>query len=102
MTEGQPLTVLEAWANQMPVLVTKVGHNREMVKEGVNGFLVKPGSAEALKEGLLRAISYRQSWYKMGEKGSELVKTRYTWEETVRKIVDVYKTVLKGGNDGAR
>jgi glycosyltransferase involved in cell wall biosynthesis len=100
LSEGQPLTVLEAWANQTPVLVTKVGHNPEMITDGVNGFLVGPGSSKALEKGLIRAFSHRRDWPKMGERGRGLVKTRYTWEEAVRKIVDVYKTVLKGGNDG--
>jgi glycosyltransferase involved in cell wall biosynthesis len=102
LSEGQPLTVLEAWANQTPVLVTNVGHNPAMVKEGTNGFLVEPGNSKALEKGLIRAFRHRRDWPKMGERGRELVKTRYTWEEATKRVVEVYKQVLAGGNDAAR
>lgn len=38
-TEGLPVTLLEAWAAKLPILVTDVGDNSRLVKNGKNGFI---------------------------------------------------------------
>lgn len=46
--EGVPKSLLEAAAYARPIIATDVPGNREVVKDGRNGFLVKPRDAEAL------------------------------------------------------
>ncbi|MGH9853830.1 MAG: glycosyltransferase, partial [Blastocatellia bacterium] len=40
LSEGMPITVLEAMAARLPVVATRVGSLPELVEEGVTGFLV--------------------------------------------------------------
>jgi len=94
LTEGQPLTLLEAWSYGLPVLVTKVGHNPWMVEEGMNGFLADAGSSASLQKTLLKAISYKEKWSKIGEKGYEKVKLNYTWEKIAQRTRNIYTEVL--------
>ena len=46
--EGMPVAVMEAMAAGLPVAVTDVGGNAELVQEGVTGFLTPRGDPEAL------------------------------------------------------
>lgn len=94
LTEGQPLTLLEAWAHKLPVLVTEVGHNPEMVVNSYDGFLVKPGQVSGLIRGLESAYNFRKKWRKIGENGYNKARKFYTWDMTAQKIFEVYKNVL--------
>lgn len=46
--EGGPKAVLEAMASGVPLVSTRVGQAQELVEQGVNGWLVDVGDAEAL------------------------------------------------------
>ncbi len=48
LTEGLPLTVLEAMASGLPVIAARVGGVAELVQEGRTGLLVPPGRPEEL------------------------------------------------------
>jgi glycosyltransferase involved in cell wall biosynthesis len=94
LSEGQPLTLLEAWAAKLPVVVTDVGDNSKMVKNGVNGYLVKPGNAQQLSKIITRVLR-SEDRDKMGEKGYELVKRKYSWEQCAQKTYEVYKKTIR-------
>lgn len=49
--EGLPLTILEAWSVGTPVAATDVPGSRDMIRDGINGFL-----AENSVEGIVKAI----------------------------------------------
>jgi glycosyltransferase involved in cell wall biosynthesis len=46
------MSLLEAYASGLPIVTTNVAGVRNMVRHGVDGILVEPGSAEALAEAL--------------------------------------------------
>jgi glycosyltransferase involved in cell wall biosynthesis len=54
--EGQPLSMLEAMAEAVPVVATQVGGVPEIVQSGVNGILVAPGDPEALSRAMLSCL----------------------------------------------
>lgn len=88
--EGQPITLLEAWAAKLPVLVTKVGDNPFLVKEGINGYLVEKGNGESLAKRIIEAIG-NKNLAKMGEKGYRLVKEKYSWEKAAESLYRIYQ-----------
>ncbi|OGD63386.1 hypothetical protein A2160_02805 [Candidatus Beckwithbacteria bacterium RBG_13_42_9] len=94
LTEGQPLTLLEAWAARLPVLVTNVGDNSQLVKNGKNGFLVEPGKTIALANSLLEAFKQMRKWSRLGEEGFLLVKNQYTWEKVAKKTHQLYQNLI--------
>ena len=55
--EGTPNVVVEALANGIPVVATRVGGVPELLREGVNGMMVPPGAASALADTLALALS---------------------------------------------
>jgi glycosyltransferase involved in cell wall biosynthesis len=60
--EGMPIAVLEALASGVPVVSTDVGELSRVVIDGMNGFLAKDKSAEALADAVLFALG---SWDRM-------------------------------------
>ncbi len=78
--EGFPLTILEAWAAKLPVLVSNVGEIPFIVKEGYNGFLVNPSDVNDLTEKLRLILDMDKTYLKkIGENGYNLVKNNYDW-----------------------
>lgn len=65
--EGMPLTVVEAMLCGRPCIATDVGGNRELIRDGVNGFLAKAPTVELLDEAMNRAWEARHRLKEMGE-----------------------------------
>lgn len=96
LSEGQSLTLLEAWAAKLPIVVTDVGDNERLVKSGINGFFVPPGDVVALTHALSRVKAMTPiQRSKLGQKGYTLVKQKYTWDQAVEKLMRVYNTLAK-------
>ncbi len=95
LAEGQPISLLEAWSAKLPVIVTDVGDNRRLVKNGVNGYLVPPADAAVLANTILKAMK-NPNLAKLGLSGYNLVKKSYSWDNMANKTLKVYKEVLDG------
>jgi glycosyltransferase involved in cell wall biosynthesis len=65
--EGLPLAALEAMMLGRPVVATDVGGNRELIREGANGFIADGSTARSFGEALERAWQMRHNWPAMGE-----------------------------------
>lgn len=94
LAEGQPITLLEAWAAKLPVVATSVGDNPSMVKNGINGYLVEPGNSTQLADAIHRVLRARNKDIKMGEAGYQMVKQDYTWDKTAAATWKVYQQVM--------
>ncbi|MCP9487203.1 MAG: glycosyltransferase family 4 protein [Gaiellaceae bacterium MAG52_C11] len=92
--EGTPVVVIEALASGCPVVATSVGGVPDVVREGVDGFLVPAGDVEALAERLALLASEPELRDRMGEAGRESVPSRYVVERLVGDIDDLYRSLL--------
>jgi glycosyltransferase involved in cell wall biosynthesis len=54
--EGVPVTLMEAMGAGVPVVATQVGGVSELVEDGTNGFVVRPGDVEQLTDRLHRLL----------------------------------------------
>jgi glycosyltransferase involved in cell wall biosynthesis len=64
--EGMPLTLVEAMLCGRPCIASDVGGNRELVRDGLNGFLAKAPTVELLDETMNRAWESRATLKEMG------------------------------------
>ncbi|MCX6823040.1 MAG: glycosyltransferase family 4 protein [candidate division SR1 bacterium] len=96
LAEGQPLTVLEAFASKLPVIATDVGDNTYFIKNDENGYLVPSADAKALKNVVEKFLHLPISSYQhMGNNGYDLIVNNYTWDIVVGKIYEQYLSLIK-------
>jgi len=95
-SEGLPLTVLEAWAHRLPVLMTEECN----VPEGfAAGAALRVGTdPESIAEGLL-ALGRRSEAERrrMASAGRALVERRFTWPPVARQFLAVYRWMVGEG-----
>jgi glycosyltransferase involved in cell wall biosynthesis len=75
--EGISNAILEGMTARLPVVATAVGGSPEIVREGVNGFLVPPGAPAALARRILDVLGNAQLRRRMGEKGRRIVEQEF-------------------------
>lgn len=90
--EGFGIVYLEANLVGKPVIAGDSGGVSDAVKEGVNGLLVNPESAEEIKYAIIKLAKDKELRKKMGERGRERAVKEFNWEGQVRKI---YKIIAK-------
>lgn len=92
--EGIPIAVIEAMACGLPVVATRAGGLPDLVQEGVNGFLVPPGQAEALADQvaiLIRDVPLRQ---KMQRESCRLAQEKFGIDQHVNQLVGIYEAIV--------
>lgn len=83
--EGTPKSALEAMSTGRPLIVADAVGCREVVKEGVNGFLVPPQNPSAIANAMTRLIEERGLKEKMGIESRQMAEKFFD----VRKVNDV-------------
>jgi glycosyltransferase involved in cell wall biosynthesis len=84
-------TLLEAMACATPVICTRVASMPEIVQDGVNGFIVDPGDASALRSRLAWLAAHPLESAAMGAAGRERVIARFQWSAVVQRCLDAYR-----------
>jgi len=67
ITEGLPLTVIEAMAYGLPIVATAVGGIPEIVEDGVDGLLCPPADSVALADKILSLAESREVRERLGQ-----------------------------------
>jgi glycosyltransferase involved in cell wall biosynthesis len=91
VSEAASLTVLEAMASRLPVVVTAVGGNPEIVRHGVEGLLAPRGDAAGVAAALLRLLGDPAAAAAMGAAGRARVEERYRLSGTVENYWRLYQ-----------
>ena len=89
-SEGLPTTVIEACAVGVPVIATDVGGTREIIREGVNGFLISPQDQKMLYSRIYDVLRKKDEWKNKKNRIRESVKEKYA----VCKVTDMYTEIL--------
>ncbi len=94
LREGLARVLPQALLSGCPVISYDVDGAREVVRDGVTGFLVPAGSVAGLREAMLRALANLDAARAMALKGRELFLDQFRAETMVRRIADVYEEEL--------
>ena len=95
-TDGTSVSLLEAMATGLPVLVTDIPSNREWVHEGENGWLAADGSAEDFAGKLLRMAHLKPLESEaIGERNQKLVAARADWDRNFPLLLKLFEALVK-------
>ncbi|HEY81103.1 MAG TPA: glycosyltransferase family 1 protein [Anaerolineae bacterium] len=86
--------IIEGMAAGVPVTASAAGGALEIIEEGVNGLLTRPGDANALAAALTRVLHDASLRDRLIENGWRTVAERYTIEKHVAAVTEFYELAL--------
>ena len=94
-SDGTSLSLLEAMATGLPVIVADNPSNREWVTEGENGWLGKIGSPESFADKMLLAAAHgASSRREMSVRNQRIVEERADWDKNFPLLLSAYDNLL--------
>jgi glycosyltransferase involved in cell wall biosynthesis len=94
ISEGLPISVVEAMMASRPIIATDVGGLSEIVNNGVSGFLVKPNDPIALADKIIELAADKQLRIDMGNKGYQIAKEKLSVETMIAQYQNLYEELL--------
>jgi glycosyltransferase involved in cell wall biosynthesis len=92
--EGFPGAVIEAMALGLPVIASRLPMLHEVVEDERSGLLVPPQDPERLAEAIGRVLDDAALGREFGKRGRELFVTRFTAEQSHRRMIDLYERLV--------
>lgn len=94
LSEGLSAAIMEAMANHLPVVTTRVGGNPELVIEGETGLLVEPGKPAFLADALEKLLRSPDLISKMGNAGRQRIERHFTLAARLAGFEKLYLELL--------
>jgi glycosyltransferase involved in cell wall biosynthesis len=88
------IVILEAMYAGLPIVVTPVGCVPDIVKDGVNGFIVPKNDPEKLYEACLKMLKNEKMRKSMGTMNKEIAKD-YTWNNIASSTHNLYQQLME-------
>jgi len=71
--EGLPTVIIESMASGVPVVATDIAGTRELLQDGVTGWLVPPADSRALADAILAAMASAANRADVARRGREVI-----------------------------
>jgi len=94
------MVVLEAWAKGRPVVAHDIGALSEIIRNGVNGYLVAPDDPGMMAEAILRILNDPVRGASMGSEGMRRLKENFSREIWWGKVRGVLGRISHRGKPG--
>lgn len=95
--EGLSNALLEMMAAGLPVIATAVGGNVDVVRNDVNGVLVRPTDAHQLAESIVRVVQQPDLRYRFGAAAKADVEQRFSYEALTASMSAIYRELAERG-----
>jgi glycosyltransferase involved in cell wall biosynthesis len=93
--EGLPMTILETMLYGIPNISTNIASIPEVIKDGVNGFLISPGDIDSLVCKIKELIDDRKLRQKFSVNSYDLVNNSFSLEHNVGQLKECYRKMLR-------
>ncbi|MEZ5320113.1 MAG: glycosyltransferase [Vicinamibacterales bacterium] len=98
--EGSPNVVLEAMALETPLVATDVGGTRDMVEDGVDGFIVPPGDVPALADAMARTVADLPAARARATHARRRIETELSFEVRMNRVEAIYEALIASTRSG--
>ena len=87
--EGLGLNLIEGMLSCNPVVATKNRGHNELVKDGVNGYLVDFGDHEAMADRITEVLSDNEKYLSFSREGYKIA-VGYSFDRVKKELKDIY------------
>lgn len=94
-TEGLSMVIIEAMANRIPVIASKVGGNPKLVVDGETGYLFDYNDDKKLADYLQEFVENSQVVNELGEHAFSYIKEKFSLRATAKKYAELYEKRVK-------
>ena len=95
VSEGMPISILEAMAYELPVVATNVDGNPELIVEGETGHMVPARSPARLAEALAPLLDDGERRAALGRRGRKRVECHFTDRVMAERTDELYRRLLE-------
>jgi glycosyltransferase involved in cell wall biosynthesis len=82
-TEGAPVVIMEALAQNLPVIATDVGGIKRMIINKKNGVIIKPKSSKDIEKAIIEVMSWKKE-------NIRVFAEKYKWKNIIRSTYNDY------------
>lgn len=98
-TEGLGVVLLEALAYERPVVASRVGGIRDIVIDGVTGWLADPGDAEVLASKIFEVAADPEEARRVAARGRREANVRFSWERILDETTVAYGSAVEARSE---
>jgi N,N'-diacetylbacillosaminyl-diphospho-undecaprenol alpha-1,3-N-acetylgalactosaminyltransferase len=92
--EGVPKVLLEAASMEKPLVAADNVGIREVIEEGINGFLVRPKKSQDLSEAILKLAENPGLRQRFGQTGRQKILQQFSDEIVINKTREIYDSLI--------
>ena len=74
-----------------PVVASRTGGIKEVVKHGKNGILVEPGDVDGLAEAMNKVLGDEALRLRLAKAGRPYVEKNFSWDRIAKQTFELYK-----------
>jgi len=95
LTEGTPMSLLEAMAYGIPAIASAVGQVPEIIDSRKSGIIVKPGSKADIRDAIIMLCNDASFRFQIGKAGQRRVKEQYDIKSWAKRIEAEYLMLVR-------
>ncbi|MGB9883292.1 MAG: glycosyltransferase [Microgenomates group bacterium] len=88
------LTTMEAMACGTVPLISHVAGSKEIIIDGLNGFIINSHDRKLLGNQILKLLSDKKLLKKISENAAFTIKEHYSWEKISEKVIKLYLSLI--------
>jgi glycosyltransferase involved in cell wall biosynthesis len=96
--EGMPNALIEAMAAGLPSVVSDIPAHRELIEDGVNGFLAP--DVRRFTEAIRRLLDDRELRRRVGSRAARFVREHLTIQRSAERYLELYRRIVDAGREG--
>ena len=96
------LVVIEAFANGLPVIASRIGALATLVEHEQTGLLVEPNDPQSLANAMAWVNERPEAMREMGRRARQVYEERFTSRQNYRMLLDIYSQATSGAANTLR
>ena len=92
--EGLSNSLIEAMANGLPVISTRVGGSIDIIEDGINGLLVDVNDVDQLTKAISKILEDSGLATRLGKNARQEIEKGYDLNKIAEKYLELYKELV--------